>query len=362
MKFCTIFRKFDRVHLNKDVGLIPRVLKENYDVESCILFSSVNKNISSEDCYNVRMIGVDFSFPILFYIYSLFYVLKNKIDVVNLYHFNKETMLFIAFLKLFKVKVYLKMDLDNQDFEKLKYNYSNSLVRRSIYDYFSGKVDLFSIENKEFYEYFSSLKSFKNKIYLFLNGPSDSSILSQPLDFDLRENVILIVGRMGAYQKNYEPFIEWLMTNDLASDSWSVKLVGEMTDEFYQKYKKLKNSEKGHCVDYLGTLSRNDIFELYRKSKVLLVTSRWEGFSLAMAEAAVMGMYICSTDVSGLSDMTDNYNYCSVIEDGKIGETINNVILSHLPVIQYSNRLEYCRKNLIIDNNIETIYHSLMRL
>ena len=100
-------------------------------------------------------------------------------------------------------------------------------------------------------------------------------------------------------------------------------------------------------VELKGSVNRNDLFEIYKKSSVFLMTSRFEAFSLAALEAAWMGCYIVSTPVGGVSQLTN---------DWKLGRKINIEDANNLAkiLIDICNNSDLLIKN--INQRIEYVH------
>ena len=63
---------------------------------------------------------------------------------------------------------------------------------------------------------------------------------------------------------------------------------------------------------------QKEVFEYYNKAKVLLSTSRHEGFANVYSQAAAMGCYIISTDVGGADVASNNWQYGTLIEQDDV--------------------------------------------
>lgn len=90
-------------------------------------------------------------------------------------------------------------------------------------------------------------------------------------------------------------------------------------------------------VEFLG--SRNDVPELLQSSDSFVLTSFYEGFSIALIEALATGLNVIATDVGGNKELLQN---------GKFGQ----LILSD-DVLSLSNAMENSINNLCYLNNYE---------
>jgi glycosyltransferase involved in cell wall biosynthesis len=81
-----------------------------------------------------------------------------------------------------------------------------------------------------------------------------------------------------------------------------------MENGFDDYYKKFLDSHPGIMdrIRYVGYISsKENIFELYAKSRILAIPSRYESFGLVAAEAGIFENAILGSDIPSLRDMTD---------------------------------------------------------
>ena len=133
--------------------------------------------------------------------------------------------------------------------------------------------------------------------------------------FTEKENVIVCVGRIGCYQKNTEMLLEALHKVDLKD--WKIYMIGPITNSFNLNdggnFQKRIDDFFDECPQHRDKLiftgmiyDQKTLFEYYNRAKILLMTSRHEGFANVYSQAAAMGCFIVSTDVGG-ADVCSNY-------------------------------------------------------
>jgi glycosyltransferase involved in cell wall biosynthesis len=90
-------------------------------------------------------------------------------------------------------------------------------------------------------------------------------------------------------------------------------------DEYYCKYPDMRKR-----VHFLGAIEdKLQLWSLYEKSRMFILSSRWEGFSIAAVEAIANGCYPVLTDAVISKDViTNNYSF------GKIAAVENFKALS----------------------------------
>ena len=134
---------------------------------------------------------------------------------------------------------------------------------------------------------------------------------------------VVYVGRI-TYQKNPERFID--VCKMLVEKEPNVKIAmvgdGELKETVLQKIH-LNNLEKNIFV--LG-FKRNPL-KIIRDSKVMLLTSRWEGLPMCVLESLALGVPVVSTKTDGLSSVVENgVNGYISNNDNEIVGFLNNII------------------------------------
>ena len=133
--------------------------------------------------------------------------------------------------------------------------------------------------------------------------------------FTKKENIMVCVGRIGNYQKNTEMLLEALHKVDLKD--WKIYMIGPITNSFNLNdggdFQKKIDDFFDECPQHKDKLiftgmiyDQKTLFEYYNRAKILLMTSRHEGFANVYSQAAAMGCFIVSTDVGG-ADVCSNY-------------------------------------------------------
>ena len=133
--------------------------------------------------------------------------------------------------------------------------------------------------------------------------------------FAEKENIMVCVGRIGNYQKNTEMLLEALHKVDLKD--WKIYMIGPITNSFNLNdggnFQKRIDDFFDECPQHRDKLiftgmiyDQKTLFEYYNRAKILLMTSRHEGFANVYSQAAAMGCFIVSTDVGG-ADVCSNY-------------------------------------------------------
>lgn len=402
-KFVQLFdiKYLERVHLYKDVGMIPALLHKKYDISSTIVFYDNEKNRdleSIEEGIYLKRISTNLINKIKLFEFVLSpmvqYLLMNakKIDYLMLFHLKKQNYFYRLIYKMLnsKGKIYLKLDLDTRDIESFQtYRneeikslnlFKNSMtfkeyilcMKRKIGFKFMkkelSKFDIISAETKfailKINEATSNIIS--NKLFYLTNGflVNDES-LNLRKSFSEKENMIITVGRIGSNQKNSEMFLKAIEKVDLKD--WEINFIGPINEKFntvincfFEKNPKLLNK-----VHFVGNISdKTKLYEWYARSKIFCLTSKHEGFPLVFPEAIYFGNYVVSTKIGADKDITD---------DGALGNSVDiddfeSLALYLQKIIDNENIIEekfqdiirHCEDNYMWENIIDTLYEKLV--
>lgn len=320
--FVTIFTASENFHLVKDVGQVPYFMYKtgSYEAELVTYKNSPEYPYLKDEVKGLKLSFIENTGRFLYAEKGVLKFLRSaskRIDVLNLFHFKKGNILYLLFYKILnpKGKAYVKLDINLyffRDYNSLFYSrfvLKNYLLKALTQVHFK-LTDLFSVETEEARDYLLGVyPELKQKLICVPNG-IDSEYINRNVsikNFGQKENIIISVGRIGTDQKNTELLLESLGQTDLKD--WKVYIAGTIEEDFepfresfFGKHPHLKEK-----ISFMGDISdRKELFELYNRAKIFCMTSRFEGFPIAFAEASYFGLYIISTPVSSASYVTDN--------------------------------------------------------
>lgn len=378
INYVTIFPKAESVHLSKDVGQIPRIFAKEFGFNSLLVteskehFTSGNLHDTSFNVINL------WKFPIFgaANISTFFHVFCNasRIDVLNLYHLSFETKLLSIFYKLVNPKgfVYIKLDVNVQN-EKLALQriVHRSGIRRYLgtrfHQAFFRAVDVFSAESAEGVAIVSKrYPMMRSKLIEVTNGIEVASLAQDRQSVAAsKEDLIITVGRIGSYEKNNELFIRSLSKASIKK--WKVAIVGPYTHDFEVLFDTFikQNPELQGSIELVGNVSdRDSLMSWYSRAKILVITSRSEGFPLVFSEAQCHGNYIISTNVSSVVEITKNCRYGQVVDgnENAISSMITEVIARGVcSEGMISEIMEYAREKYDWKNVLQELYRRIQR-
>ncbi len=130
-----------------------------------------------------------------------------------------------------------------------------------------------------------------------------------------KENIVLVVARMAEQQKRISNILRIWKTVESNYVNWKLIMVGDGPD--LGMYKKKSNEMKLKNVDFIG--HSNDVATFYKKSKIFLTTSIWEGLPMTLIESQYYGCVpIAFDNYAALNDVINNGNDGFIVEPNNI--------------------------------------------
>jgi len=143
----------------------------------------------------------------------------------------------------------------------------------------------------------------------FTNGfynPTGVPVIADP---ELKENVILTVGRIGTYQKNNEELLTAFAAASGVLEGWSLRFVGTIEPEFHSYIDNyfIEHPYLKDKVIFTGPIAdKVELYNEYAKAKVFALTSRQEGGTPNVyAEALHHGCKFVASDFDAADDITN---------------------------------------------------------
>lgn len=366
--FFTI-KEFEKIHLYKDVGLVPYYLGKEYDLDVDIVYCNKEKKEIPKKFRDISLIEIPYyktwkiikkieKFQFFENINFYKYLLKNakKINYLMFFHMTVEKFFLIFLYKYLNPngKIYLKLDMSEKSIKNLNKKRIGFFRKKML-----EKIDLISCESKDsFIEInqngFNKIK-INDKISLVFNGFDEEYLIRNKIkikSFEEKENIMITVGRIGTEQKNNEMLLAALTNIDLKN--WKIYIIGPFTKKFKIKYDEFikNNQDKKENVILIGNIEdKNLLYDYYNKAKIFLLTSRWESFGIVLSEALRFGDYIISTNVGAAKDITDNGRIGIVTEIEDILQFKNEIlkVINNKVNLQekYKESLELSKKQFL---------------
>ncbi len=147
------------------------------------------------------------------------------------------------------------------------------------------------------------------------NGYYNFGSSNTPPDFNVKENVIVTVGRLGTSQKATEVLLDSFALIAERIPDWNLKLVGSIENDFHSfidSYFDLYPHLKERII-FTGPIEeREALAEQYRKAKVFALPSTFEGGTPnVISEALNAGCVIAVTEIDAYAEAID-YGRCGI--------------------------------------------------
>jgi GalNAc-alpha-(1->4)-GalNAc-alpha-(1->3)-diNAcBac-PP-undecaprenol alpha-1,4-N-acetyl-D-galactosaminyltransferase len=342
-KLCFVYQHdFHTNFLEKDVGLLPIHLSNKFNVKTDFLYFNdyysleETNNLNTKEDNKIQYISFNRLFK------KFFKNKKNKIieiikqlnmilfsfkhakeyDFLFMFHLSFSTWVYVYLMKKVNknIKVFLKLDID-ENYSYIVSNNKHGFIKKLILGSLVENCDLISCET------ISCYNILKNGIYgintegklTYLPNGIDSDILnlySKEEIYDMKENIIITVGRIGTYEKNSQLLLDALVNVDLKD--WKVYFIGPISKGFEENIATFQSKHPylKEKIIFTGPIfNRPELFKYFAKSKCFILTSRFESYGLVLNEAFSYYNYIISTNVGAAED---------IVVNDKLGKKINS--------------------------------------
>jgi len=327
MRWITFFPNLKREHLTKDVGLLPFYMgKQGYQTTLLTTGQGVEEVDRPEEVQNLNLEILPDHGKHFFLEKSFINYLEEhaaEIDILHLFHFNRDTILYG--LKYKKKNpggfLYVKLDAYNQHLSRRKV-----FSKHPVKDFylkirarkFHKTLDLLTVENADGLKIAQqTYPEWKDKLHYLPNGCNDLYLESLEINESEKENIILSVGRLGSPDKNYELLLDALEYIDIPD--WKLRIIGPISDSFSELIKARREANPGlfQRVEFVGEMTnREALYKEYNRARVFFLPSKFESFGIAFAEALYFGNVVVGhTGMAAFNDLSAN---------GKNGEYFEN--------------------------------------
>ena len=152
----------------------------------------------------------------------------------------------------------------------------------------------------------------------------DEILNKRDLDHSSYTYDVVYVGRL-SYQKNPERLINVIASVHKQIPELKVAIVGGNGELVNQTKEMVRNLELEKSVELIGFM--NNPLKLMSDSKLMLMTSRYEGLPMCVLEAMALGVPVVSTPVDGLLDVIKNgeNGFLSEVDDELVAYIVRMV-------------------------------------
>ncbi len=233
-------------------------------------------------------------------------LLKNEyksMDALILHGMYSETATFLDVYRKLRPdgKVYCGFDMNTHWLSMIDF------TKPEIKD-FMRKCDVVATSSSYVRDLMNNIIDIEKPCYYLPNGFSNVLNLNINVDVNIKENVILTVGRIGTPQKNnMELLVAFAKVADLMPD-WTLRLVGSIEESFKPLIEKYfeKLPHLSDRVIFTGPINdKQMLFDEYARAKCFSLTSLVEGAPNVYAEALVHGCMFVFSDFDAAEEMTN---------------------------------------------------------
>ena len=274
-------------------------------------------------------------------------VKSYKPDIIHA-HDNKATVIASLFSK--RIKIISHIHGNNKIMNKLN-------LKTILFNLASKRITKFIWVSKSSLDDYYFKNNIVDKSIILYNVVNQSEVEIKAKEYYIDEEYDLIfLGRLG-YPKNPERLIEIIDKLKKCKDDIKVAIVGNGPDK-----EKIENEVKVKKLDdnikFYGFV--NNPFPILKKSKMLIMTSIYEGTPMCALEAQALGKPVVSTPVDGLKDVIINkYN-------GFLSDDNNEIVTFVYELLNNYNNMILLNKNSLKKskeiNNIKQYIDKIIKI
>jgi len=360
------YRRWENVELMKDCGLVGYMLANELNATPVMLFGTKPADYpylsilpGMEMIFDDSHIGsADLYFDKLNALYS-------EMDILLLYGMYSHSIDYLDTYRKLRPdgKVYCGLDMNSYWMDTTPWGSTQARL-------FAQQCDIIATSCRQMRDALNRNPNVHFPCRWFPNGfynPTDIPVIS---DFELKENIILTVGRIGTFQKNNEELLTAFANVSEALNSWSLRFVGPIEPEFHEFINNFfaENPHLKERVTFTGTLTeKEDLYGEYAKAKVFALSSRQEGAPNVFAEALFHGCMFVTSSIDAADDII-NYGELGAkypIEDvNALQQTLVDVCsMADLPGMQkhIPKALDYAAKYYDWNRNAKKLAYMLFK-
>ncbi|MGG4407199.1 glycosyltransferase family 4 protein [Niallia taxi] len=335
MKISFVNDGFDMGGVERVTIKIANSLQENGHQVSLIDFSGknhyyydINKDIKIRNVISERVLKRKLIRKALLYKYrisnkqnSIYYLYKEQIDqLIKFVKENRPDILVVCQGILTAAIPWVKREIKDTKIIAWQHNdfdvYVNDYYKEFVDDYLFGvkQADkVICLTNADIRKF----KSFNNNSCNIYNPLT----ISEEKLSNLESKYIVFVGRLKIEQKGLDYLIP--IGKSLGKD-WKIVVAGDGPDR--EKFQKLISDNNLQDKFILkGSVSSEELVDIYSSGSIFISTSRWEGFGLVITEAMACGLPIISFKNLGPNEILNQGKYGILIENYDVQEFVVNL-------------------------------------
>lgn len=191
-------------------------------------------------------------------------------------------------------------------------------------------VTLTSEDLKEYERYNPKITKIYNPLTIENEKKSISTLTTKNISF---------TGRLSFEHKGIDMLLEIAKQ---IPDDWTITIAGNGSDQEKTKLKTMiKEKNIVDKVIFSGPLKDDKLMQHYLNSSIYIMTSRWEGFGLVLAEAMSFGLPIIAFQQIGSDEVLSQGVFGVLVEQGNIkdmNDEISDLIKNKEKLLYYQNK------------------------
>lgn len=374
LRFVIACEVIDNLRLMKPHGMVPYTLYKHYGYDSEVLAYNQGEYPFLDN--EVKGLKIRFLKPfptrksILPY---LFYFARHarNIDVLMVYNVKKRPIYYGLMYKFFNPTGFLHVRADTSE-PKIGFYVEHAFFLYKWYMQFLGrrflnKCNTISVETSYIFEHYHPVD--RSKLIKIPCGfdPDIAAKVGVPVrSFAEKENIVLHVARIGAWNKFSEHILDTLARIDVPDD-WQFIFVGSQTAAFkeYAKQFMTDHPDKAHRVQLVEhTENKADLYDYYSRAKIFCLPSRREPFGNVLVEAQYYANVIVgSSHIPSVQDLTDQGKsglMFDVNSPSEMGEQLLKLMQDQELLAEMSAAARsYCENNLIWKDIVAPLHNRI---
>ena len=362
-KFILFYPKFKNEHSLKGLGMIPKYLHKNHNIDPYIITYKNENKYNIYEWLNLLFIKWNIVF---FFIKTL---IKINPKHIMFSHIKIETLIFSIISKIVrpKIKILIRWDANFRPAWKLnwRWKYLWPIINRVLY-FIIPKYSTITIET------YHSLNYIEQNYGVKLFHQTNWYDWSKDMKIDLlkKENIVTTISRLWTFDKNTELFLD--VAKYVINKNNEIKFIaiGNINNDtnfidYLEKFKK-NNPTIIKNISFVWYKEWVEKISFFQKSKFLLMTSRYEWFANVFPEAAYYWNLIVSTDVWWAFETTNKGTLWKVLDCKKEEEFIEkawNYILDNINKPNIGNDLlkqsNFIKENMLYEDLIKKLFNKI---
>lgn len=229
----------------------------------------------------------------------------------------------------------------------------NSLWRQDlIFKKFIPKLDACVVlTDSDVRSYQENMGLHMTRIYNPRADMSDNEIVD-------RTNTILFVGRLEYEQKGLHYLAQIANCYLKRNQGWKFQIVGEGAGK--EKIKEELDETVSDRVEFLG--EQTEVNQFYKRARIFVSTSKWEGFGLVIVEALSFGLPVVSFKTTGPSEIIGNHMCGRLVDCYDVQQFVDalNELTRNEETLKLMSREAYIRANEFDISKIKSEWNALI--